>query len=360
MAQAGTAPFPTITDDERRRMLEPPTGRVRMVLDTDAHNEIDDQYTIAWALLSQDVLEVEGLYAAPYSHAQRGEALRNAWRQRQSGSGEPPELSAWLDRLEAAGTDPHDLDFNDAATGMEKSYQEILTVFDKLGMDPGERVFRGSTHPLPSATEPVASPAARHLVARALSDDPRPLYVAAIGALTNVASALLLEPAIAERIVVLWTAGYPSTVRQPNASFNMDQDMLASQLLFDCGVPLVYLPGHMVGSQLTMSLPEMETWVAGQGAMGDYLHHLYLNNPIQQQRGVTGHYARSWVIWDLINIAWLLDPSWVPSALVPTPTLGDDTVWGAGPADRHLMREAYNLDRDAIFRDLFMKLESAA
>ncbi len=365
MSLASSVNFPIIPEAERRRLLEPPSGPVRMVLDTDTHNEIDDQYAIAWALLSQDVLEIEGIYAAPYSHAERGERIRLAADLRRrgeplTGMPNPEHHAALLDRYEDAGIDPFEIEFNAHDVGMEKSYQEILTVYDKLAMDPGEQVFRGSPEVLTNPDEPVDSPAARHLVARALADDERPLYVAAIGALTNVVSALLLEPEIARRIVVLWTAGYPSTVRQPNASFNMDQDMIASKVLVDSGVPLVYLPGHHIGAQLSLSLPEMEAWVKGRGAMGDYLYRLYTHNPIQRQRGIVDHYARSWVIWDLIDIAWLLEPAWVPSDLVVTPILRDDTVWYPGPPDRHLMREAFDIDRDAIFRDLFRKLEGAA
>jgi purine nucleosidase len=71
------------------------------------------------------------------------------------------------------------------------------------------------------------------------------------------------------------------------------------------------------------------------------------------------HFGRTWVIWDLINIAWLMQPGWVPSALLSTPLLGDDRKWSVGPADRHFWREAYDIDRDAIFRDLFAKLKTA-
>ena len=34
--------FPTLTAAQRVALLEPPGGRVRMVLDTDTYNEIDD------------------------------------------------------------------------------------------------------------------------------------------------------------------------------------------------------------------------------------------------------------------------------------------------------------------------------
>ena len=126
----------------------------------------------------------------------------------------------------------------------------------------------------------------------------------------------------------------------------------------DCGVPHVYLPGFYIGAQSTLSLPDMQRWVKGRGRIGDYLYHLYTNNPIQRQRGITDQEDRTWVIWDMINFAWLLHPDWVPSQLVPSPTLDADMSWEHLDG-RHLMREAVGIDRDAIFRDFFQKLETA-
>lgn len=68
---------------------------------------------------------------------------------------------------------------------------------------------------------------------------------------------LLLAPDIAERIVVVWTSGYPSTAPHVNDSFNLEQDLPASQLLMDCGVPLAYLPGFHVAAQLRLSSAEV-------------------------------------------------------------------------------------------------------
>ena len=44
---------------------------VRVVIDTDAANEIDDQFALAWALLSPGQLQVDAVYAAPFSFAHR-------------------------------------------------------------------------------------------------------------------------------------------------------------------------------------------------------------------------------------------------------------------------------------------------
>lgn len=115
--------------------------------------------------------------------------------------------------------------------------------------------------------------------------------------------------------------------------------------MFDSGVPHVYLPGFYIGAQLMISLPEMETWVKGRGKIGDYLHHLYTNNPIHEQRGITEQFGRTWVMWDLINIAWLIDPEWVPSQILPSPTVDDEMYW-VHEEGRHMMREAHGINRD--------------
>lgn len=356
--------FPKLSQDQRQRLLEPPVGPVRVVIDTDTANEIDDQFALAWALLSQDVLTIEGIYAEPYSFGIYRDGLLETQALLRAGRHIPEHLvglTGWVKNLEVAGRNPRDLHFCTPAEGMEESYQEIFRVFEKLGMDPGGKVCRGSERYLSSYEEPIRSEAAEHLVECALASD-EPLYVIAIGAVTNVASALLMAPEIASRIVVTWTSGYPTNTKIYNHSFNMEQDMLGSQLLYSSGVPLVYLPGYYLGAQLRLSLPEMETYVRGKGAMGDYLHHLFTHNPIYEQRAIDGHFGRTWIIWDLINIAWLINPAWVPTKLVPTPALGDDRFWHHDEvsAPTHLSREAFEIDRDSIFRDFFSKLEQAA
>ena len=60
--------FPALTVEKLNTRLSPPKGRVRMVLDTDTYNEIDDQFAVVYALLSQDKLAVEALYAAPFKN----------------------------------------------------------------------------------------------------------------------------------------------------------------------------------------------------------------------------------------------------------------------------------------------------
>ena len=353
--------------------LAAPRTRPRVVIDTDAANEIDDQFALAWALLSPERLDVLAVYAAPFSFEHRRQEMQRALQVRAAPAlASPFELAllrqhgARLDRFERLGWSLNSIRdwpvFCTPGEGMVRSLDEILSVFGKLQLDPAGRVFAGCAGYLPSEHEPLDCDAVQHLIAtaRATPADAEPLYVAAIGCVTNIASALLLAPDIAERIVVLWTSGYPSHAPHINFSLNMEQDMAASRVLFDRGVPLVYLPGFHVGAQLRVSLPEVVQHVQPCGAIGAYLHHLYTHNPLTELAGLDPQQPGfSWVMWDLINFAWLLNPDWVPSTLVPTPALGEDRRWIARPGGAQQMREAYAVDRDAIFKDLFETLRRA-
>ncbi len=369
--------FPKLTVDEYDQILRPPMGRVQCVIDTDTRNEIDDQFALAWALLSQNKLKIEAIYAAPYSFRNRLEELRQAQTIRTSSEtakhGDLDLLMRYagqLDRLDAKGVDiqddsqldPQNVTMVTPDIGMEKSYEEILLCCEKMGIDFADKVYRGSPRYLESFDTPVESEAVTHLIETAKTASPdNPLYVVAIGAPTNIASAILIAPEIIKNIVVTWTAGYPTTITGVfQESFNMEQDMLSSQLLFDSGVPLVYLPGFHVGVQLGLSLPEMEAWVKGQGEIGDYLHWLFMNNPHYPFQGIDDYFGRTWIIWDLINFAWLMQPNWVPSFMTTAPHLTDDRKWLRDGDPRHPMREALDINRDAIFRDFFQKLADAA
>jgi purine nucleosidase len=352
--------------------LAPARSRPRVVIDTDAANEIDDQFALAWALLSPERLDVLAVYAAPFSFEHRRQEMRRALAARAA----PESASAFdlalllqhgakLDRFAQHGWALDEIGhwpvFCTPGEGMLRSFDEIVRVFGLLRLSPAGRVFRGGAGYLADERTPLMSEAVEHLIAtaRATPIDGEPLYVVAIGCVTNIASALLAAPDIAEHIVVVWTAGYPSHAPHINFSLNLEQDLAASRVLFDSGVPLVYLPGFHVGAQLRLSLPEVTLHVQPQGAIGADLHRLYLHNPLTDFAGLDVHPPGfSWVIWDVINIAWLLNAQWVPSTLVPTPALSEDRRWLARPGAAP-MREAYAVARDAIFGDFFETLKRA-
>jgi purine nucleosidase len=303
--------MPVLSNTLLLERLQPPTGKVRMVLDTDTYNEVDDQFALVYALLSPERLSVEAIYAAPFHNS------------RSSGP----------------------------ADGMERSYDEILRLLDKMGYSSEGFVYKGATTYLDDSLQPQESEVTADLIKRSMAspvDDP--LYVVAIGAITNVASAILLEPKIIERIVVVWLGGH-ALFWPHTREFNLKQDVPAARLVFDCGVPMVHIPCAGVTTHLHTTVAELEAYVSGRGAIGDYL--------VEIVKGYhDDHAGWSKVIWDISTIAYLLDPGWVPTELVHSPILTDQVTWSVDRS-RHLIRYANFIHRDPIFRDLFMKLESA-
>lgn len=358
--------FPTLSDAEMINRLEHPGRPVRVIIDTDAANEIDDQYALAWALLSPERLHLEGVTAAPYSFQHHRESIIKSVQIMQAGGPRDASeeefmggLRGWAERLIANGRQAEDINFVTPQEGAELSYLEIVRVFEKCDVSHEGKVFRGSPEYLTSLHEPIDTPSAQFIIERARAEPNEPLYICAMGALTNIASAMLLAPDIIRNIVVVWTSGFPSATPHSNKpSLNLVQDVMASRLVFDSGVPHVYLPGYHVGAQLNLSLPEMERFVRGKGAIGDYLHHLYTHNPLHEMFAITDQRETTWVIWDLIDIAWLFDPKMVPSYLCRAPLLDDNLHWQHAEG-RHWMREAYDIHRDAIFTDLYARLATA-
>lgn len=360
------ARFPKLDPELMRGRLARPAAGVRVIIDTDTANEIDDQYALAWALLSPERVNVVGVTAVPFSFQHHKEGLtksvqilknggpKNAIEERFMGG-----LGGWPQRIVDAGLNAEDVNFVTPGQGVELSYQEILTIYEKCGVASDGKVFRGAPNYLTDFDTPVESEATRFIIEQARNREAGPVYILAMGALTNIASALLVAPDIIDNVVIVWTASFPSYApfcNQP--SLNLVQDRLASQLLFECGVPHVYLPGYHVGAQLSLSYPEMKEFVKPHGAIGAYLWYLYTNNPLHKMFAITNQKTKTWVIWDIINVAWLFDEAYVSMHMTTSPVLNDSLYWENDP-ERHLMAEAYDLDRDAIFEDLFQTLQRA-
>jgi inosine-uridine nucleoside N-ribohydrolase len=134
--------------------------------------------------------------------------------------------------------------------------------------------------------------------------------------------------------------------------FNVYQDMAASRVLLDSGVSLVHVPCRNVAEHLRTTKIEIDGYVRGAGPIGDYLADIFTGYR-------TDHFARSKVLWDMAVVAWLVDESWVPTAVVHSPLLTDAGTWSHDPT-RHLIREALWADRDSIFADFFRKLHDRA
>lgn len=250
-----------MTAEQRIKNLKVPTCPIDVVLDTDTFNEIDDQFAVAYMFANEDKLNVKALYAAPFHN-----------------------------RMSDGPKD-----------GMEKSYNEILKLFQLMGKS--VPAFRGSDRYLPDENTFVDSSAARDLVERAKGYSPEaPLYVVAIGAITNIASALIMCPEIAENIVVVWLGGHAHHFDN-TMEFNMVQDIAAARVVMSSGVPFVQLPCMGVVSEFRISGPELNDWLICKNEIADYLAKNTIDAAEKYAKGLP--WTR--VIWDVTAVAWLLN-----------------------------------------------------
>lgn len=297
---------------EMIKKLQQPQGKVDVVMDTDAYNEIDDQYALAYMLSYGEKLNVKALYAAPFYN---------------NHSDSP-------------------------ADGMEKSYQEIQHLLNLMGReDLKSSVYKGSTQYLENEFTPIKSLAAEHLCGLASEyTSEQPLYVVAIGAITNVASAILMMPEIVERIVVIWLGGH--ALNWPHTrEFNMRQDIAAARVVFGCGVPLVQLPCMGVVSAFTISEAELNYWLKGKNELCDYL----VQHTIDEVDYAVG---KPWtrIIWDVTAVAWLTG-DFTESILIASPIPEYDYHYGKD-STRHMINYVYHIKRDELVQDLFERLST--
>lgn len=297
-------------NEQRMKNLEVPKGMIDVVIDTDAYNEIDDQFAVAYLLRSKEKLNTVAMYAAPFFNENS----------------------------------------SDPADGMEKSYNEILKLLELA--DEKADVFKGSDKYLDDEKTPVISEAAQDLAERANRYSPEnPLYIVSIGAITNIASAILINPKVAENTVVVWLGGHARHYHDTR-EFNMYQDIAASRVVMSCGVPFVQLPCEGVVRDFTISKPELEYWFKGKNKLADYLAQYSIE---QVDRYVKG---KLWtrVIWDVTAVAWLLndDNRFMLSRIEPTYLSSYEGKYEDTPGDP--MRYVYFIKRDALMEDMINKI----
>jgi len=286
-------------------------GVVKTILDTDTYNEIDDQFALVQMLLSKERIDVLSINAAPFSMNNRSD---------------------------------------DPQKGMELSYEEIFRLLKKINFKKNNFVFKGSTKYVGFDKKPIDSPAADNIIENALKcSESDPLYVVAIGAITNVASAILKEPEIINKIIVVWLGG--NALYWPeNNEFNLKQDIGGAQVLFDSGVSLVLVPCKGVTSHLISTVPEIEKYIEPHGEIGKFLamrFKEYNNN----------HKGWSKEIWDMAAVSWVLNEEWAPTNIAPSPILLDDKTW-TFDENRHPIKIVYDIKRDLILQDFIEKLEN--
>lgn len=246
----------------------PPAGQqLKLLIDTDAANEIDDLYAAALAMAAPERFDLQGLVATHF----------------------------------AASSGPE---------STQKSYDVLLELFAAAGVTNRYPLKRGS-HPMRYAATAEPSEGVSLIIdtaRRCSAEDP--LWVVVLGAATNMASAILAAPEIAQKVRVIFHGRSEETWPARTRQFNVYGDIIAAQTLLTSQVPLVWFD---TGTKLYASMETTEKRLAPLGKLGKYLHEYRHRAPYYQ--GDTKGF------FDLGDIAWMLDPTMCKATIIDAPEL---------------------------------------
>lgn len=305
-----------MTNEQYLKNLTPPEGKIDVIMDSDAFTEIDDLYAISYMVLKTEKFNVKGICAAPFC--------------------KPPRAIS-------------------AGDGMLKSYEEILRLLTLLEREDLKAItFKGSAHYVENENTPVESDAANFIADIANDYSPEnPLYIIAIGALSNIASAILKNQKVKENTVIVWLGGKSPHLPNGADEYNMRNDITAARVVIGSGIPFVQLPSAGTVDKLLTTKPELEFWIKGKNPLCDYLY----TRTVTDAEKYSPFKTWSRVIWDFAPVAWLMnsDGRYMQDKLVSAPMPEYDKTYSFDER-RHKICQVYSINRDALFEDLFKTL----
>ncbi|WP_299092251.1 nucleoside hydrolase [uncultured Metabacillus sp.] len=202
----------------------PESKKIRLIINTDAKNEADDQFAIVHALLTPR-FKINGIIAAHFGK--------------------------------------HRTDYS-----MKESYAEVNKVLDIMNLRDEVAVYKGAANAMPNEETPQFSEGADFIIREAMKDDPSPLYVAFLGPVTDLAAAYMKEPAIADKLTALWIGG--GSWPEGEFEFNLMNDINAANVIFKSPIPLWVIPQD-VYKLMRVSIAELAVNVKPYGEIGAYL-----------------------------------------------------------------------------------------
>jgi inosine-uridine nucleoside N-ribohydrolase len=285
------------------------SASIPVVLSTDVGNEIDDQWAITYLLL-QPRFQVLGIMSA---HA--------------------PTIAA------PAGA----------------TSKRILTdvVENRLGMMPHPPLVEGASGPLSDSSASRRSRAVDFLIdqSRKFSKNRR-LNVLMIGAATDVASAILIDRTIVDRIRVI-QMGFND--ENGGEEFNVANDVRAVQIILGSNVPLVIGPGKVCRESLSLSLEQARKMLSNRGVIGAWLWEEYQAWYFRYVKPLrVDDFSKSWVIWDDITLAYLLGMT--TQHTVPRPRMRDDMKFEDVKTDQ-VITWITDVDEERLWNDFLSQVD---
>ena len=311
----------------------PEEKKIRLIINTDAKNEADDQYAIVHALLTPR-FKVKGIIGAHFGN------LR---------------------------TD----------SSMEESYDEVNKILRIMNLQDEIPTYKGAEREFLNEETPVFSEGAEFIINEAMKDDPLPLYVVFLGPITDMAAAYMKEPRIAEKLTTLWVGGGPWP--EGGLEFNLMNDINAANVIFRSDIPLWVIPQNVYG-EIRVSIAELAVNVKPYGEIGEYLFQQlldfnfdmvnkhYLTMVERAERKMTNADSRLlaglkhwplgevWSMGDSAVVSLLLDSQPNNFEMKPAPRITKDMNYEHYQNER-LIRWYNKVDSTFTMQDMYAKLK---
>lgn len=286
----------------------------KVILDTDMFNEIDDQFALTYLIKSLDVFDLQAITIAPF--------LKSGY---------------------ANTTSIED--------GTEKSYETTLKLLDMLDKSEyKEKVYKGAINYLKDSED--SNEAVEKIIEIAMKNEETTIL--AIGAITNVALAIKVEPKIINRIKVVWLGGN-TFLTKDNNEFNFRQDIKAVQTVFESGAELVVIPCRNVAANLSTTIYELKHYLSEETELNQYLCDIFIKCKKAFMKEPKDEIGLSKTLWDLSAIAYEINSDWFKSELISCPKVLDNGLYEL-TENNHKVIFVNDLYRNKIYQDFFIKM----
>jgi purine nucleosidase len=228
-------------------------------------------------------------------------------------------------------------------------------------------VLAGSNTGMISPDRPVPSAASEAIVREAMrTNTDLPLFVALGAGMTELASAVLTEPRIAERLTAVWIGGPEHAgigLDHPvpdQVEYNLRIDIPAARAVFDSPVALWQVPRNTY-RQALVSHAELDERVRPHGPLGRRLAES-IDGLVDLAEGAGLRVGETYCLGDqplvlltALHSAFEADPSSSAYVLRPTPRL-TEAGWYEDRPEGRPMRVYSALDTRLMFEDMFTKI----
>ncbi len=259
--------------------------------------------------------------------------------------------------------------FDPTPTQADNAARQATALLGVLGLAGRVPVLAGSNTGMVNDSTPVKSAGVSFIIKEALRTDTQlPLYVLCGAGLTEIASAALTDPRIAQRLTLIWIGGpeYEGLALPPPGGtpleYNLGIDVAAGRAVFNrTRLPLWQVPRDAY-RQVLLPYSVLLTRVKPQGQTGRYLaatlERLMARLP-QYHLNVGETYVLGdspLVLLTALQSSFEPDPSSSNYVLRPAPRLTAAGTYAANPAGRPI-RVYHRLDTALLLSDFFAKLE---